>query len=209
MNDVFGAFTGLIKPVFVDEATGPLDLRIENTLWFDHYGALRHFTTTVDLGSELRFLHIDGQVNGKTLELVARSQVLTGNDHQLYQNEVQLPPNGLVADTFSPRPELGRLRVGQSWTFQSYRPFMPHNSLELIEATVEREEVIEWDGQLAKTYLLAYRRNAGSGLSATREPVARLWVRADGTVLRQDVSLANLRVQFLRLPDGDCDRIHR
>jgi hypothetical protein len=84
---------------------------------------------------------------------------------------------------------------------------MPHNPLQIMEARVERAELIEWNGKLARTLLVTYRQDAGSGITATRQPVCQLWVRRDGTVLKQHLSLANLRVEFVRNPDGGCEQM--
>ena len=78
---------------------------------------------------------------------------------------------------------------------------MPHDPLTLIAATVEAEQLIGWNGQLVKTNVVTYRGDAGSGLSSTRTPMSRVWVAKDGTVLRQEIRLASIRVQFVRLPD--------
>lgn len=46
--------------------------------------------------------------------------------------------------------------------------------LALIEATVEAEELIGWNGQLVKTKVVTYRGDAGSGLSSTRTPLSHV-----------------------------------
>jgi hypothetical protein len=125
---------------------------------------------------------------------------------EIYRNkEILLPPGALVADTFSPRPKLTNLRVGQTWTFQSYQPLMPHSPLTLIEAKVEREELIEWNGSVVRARKVAFRKDSGSGISSTRRPVSETWVMHDGTVLRQDLWLANVKVQFVRVAFSEAD----
>jgi hypothetical protein len=59
---------------------------------------------------------------------------------------------------------------------------------------------MEWNGQLFRAKVVAYRSDAGSGLSSARKPVSLVWVKNDGTVIRQDMSLASVRVQFIRQP---------
>ncbi len=204
IHDVLGVVGRLAGPMFTTDL-GPIDLRVLTNLNFDHYGTLSRFDTIVDVGTIPELLQIEGTVTGELLDLSAYVQSGPGDRKRIYHDQVRLPPDVLFADTFSPRPQLTNLRVGQSWTFQSYRPLMPHDPLELIEAKVEDEQLIDWNGQLVKTKVVAYRGDAGSGLSSTRTPMSRAWVTDDGRVLRQDISLANIRVQFVRLPRGSSD----
>ena len=51
------------------------------------------------------------------------------------------------------------------------------------------------------TKVVTYRGDAGSGLSSTRTPMSRVWVAMNGNVLQQEIMLAGVRVQFIRIPD--------
>jgi hypothetical protein len=121
---------------------------------------------------------------------------------ELYRKQVDLPPDALVSDAFSPQPRMSDLRLGQRWTFPRYRPFPPGSPTEIIEAEVERETSIYYDEQEIPVWLVIYRREAGSGISADQEPVGRMWVGRDGNVLKQEVRVANLGLIFLRSPAG-------
>ncbi len=200
LNDVLGVVGRLTGSLLMKDL-GPIDLRVVSTLSFDNYGALNRFDTLVGVGTIPELLKIDGKVDGDLLDLTVRVQSGPAKPREIYHDQVRLPPDVLVADTFSPRPKLANLRQGQTWTFQSYRPLMPHDPLTLIAATVEAEQLIGWNGQLVKTNVVTYRGDAGSGLSSTRTPISRAWVAKDGTVLRQEIMLASIRVQFVRLPD--------
>jgi hypothetical protein len=118
-----------------------------------------------------------------------------------FRQQLELPPNLLVRDAFTPRGELTDLRLGQTWTIPVYRPFPPNSPVQIVEARVERHEIIIWNGDDVETKLLVYRSDAGSGIHATREPIGREWIRADGTVLRQEIALSGLKLLFERLPD--------
>lgn len=197
LQDLLGVVGKFAKP-FVGEI-GNLDLHVLTNLDFDHYGVLSTLETKVDLGDAQELLLITGHVNGEKLDL--RAMVSMGADaKQVFRDEeIHLPPDTLLADSFSPRPQMANLRIGQTWTFQSYQPLMPHNPLTLIQAKVEQEELLEWNGQMVRTRKVAFRRDAGSGISSTRKPISEVWVQRDGTVLRQDLLIANVKVQFLRV----------
>ncbi len=198
---VLGRFAGTMTGEI-----GNIDLMVLTSLDFDHYGVLNRLDTTVNVGDLNDLLHVQGQVIGEKLDLRARVRTGNGLTDIYREKEIHLPPDALLTDSFSPRPKLANLRVGQTWTFQSYQPLMPHSPLTLIQAHVEREELLEWNGQMVRTRKVAFSRDSGSGISSTRMPVAELWVQKDGTVLRQDLKLASVKVQFVRVrPEATKD----
>ena len=204
IRDVMGVLGRFAQPL--TSGLGPLDLGVLTELNFDQFGAVSHFSTVVDVSGMPDLLTIVGQVSENTLDVSAQVQTEPGKTTEIFRDrEFRLPPDALVADTFSPRPRLANLRVGQTWTFQSYRPFMPHSPLQLIEAEVEHEELVEWNGKMVRARKVVFRQDSGSGISSTRSPLSETWVMLDGTVLRQDVRLANLKVQFVRRASGVGD----
>jgi hypothetical protein len=70
--------------------------------------------------------------------------------------------------------------------------------LQIVQAEVEKEDIVVWDGDLVSTFVVVYRGEAGTGLTAAREPFSRLWVRPDGTVIKQELKLSSLRIEFVR-----------
>ena len=196
---IFGRFAGKMTGEI-----GPLDLYVLTNLDFDNYGELRRLNTRVDIGSLEELLSIDGIVKEDTLDLAARLKTDGTQEREVYRDrEIKLPPDALVADTFSPRPKLANLKVGQTWTFQSYQPLMPHSPLTLIEAKVTGKELIEWQGRMVRVMKVVFQKDSGSGISTTRRPVSETWVTKDGTVLRQDLWLASVKVQFIRQSNDD------
>lgn len=186
------------------------DLLVRTQVWFDALGHLSGFNSTLDLGDKSTLLTIDGQVrdDGK-LEVLARfggaAGGATSQDPPLLRQTIELPKNVLFEDAFTPRGELKNLRVGQAWTIPVYRPFPPNSPVQILAVKVERHEIIFWEGRDVEAMVLTYRSDAGSGLTASREPLATEWVRSDGLVLRQEVSLSGVRLQFERLPNDAAD----
>ena len=206
MRDVLGILGTLAKGITGD--IGPIDLEVFTNLHFDNYGQLSRFETKINVGSLNELLRIDGLVQDDTLDLAARLKSDGENATEVYRKkELKLPPDAMVADTFSPRPQLANLKLGQTWTFQSYQPFMPHSPLTLIEARVVGEELIEWNGMMTRAKKVVFQKDSGSGISSTRRPVSETWVTDDGTVVRQDLWMANVKVQFVRLPQDAVDEL--
>jgi len=59
-----------------------------------------------------------------------------------------------------------------------------------------------WDGETVGVFVVVYRADSGS---AQRDPRAKLWVRDDGTVLKQQVTVLGSRLVFTRLSGGQAD----
>jgi hypothetical protein len=84
-----------------------------------------------------------------------------------------------------------------------YSPFHPPNQpLQILQAKVEREETIEWNGEVVNTWMIVYRNDSGSELTGAKAARGRVWVRRDGTVLKQEAVLMGSRLLFVRMPPG-------
>jgi hypothetical protein len=139
-------------------------------------------------------ISVRGVVEGSYLRLVVR----TGDN--VSRTRVYLPSGALLGDSLSPHGRLPGLRIGQTWAVPAYSPFRPPNSpLEVLHATVEERESIHWDGRAVPTLLVTLRSDAGSGLTTAQNVRGRMWVAADGMVLRQDLLLNGSRLSFERV----------
>jgi hypothetical protein len=71
--------------------------------------------------------------------------------------------------------------------------------MEILRATVERMVVFAWQGTMYDTWLVTYRAESGLSLLGGSRPQGRLWVRHDGMVLQQEVSLMECQLTFTRM----------
>jgi hypothetical protein len=158
-------------------------------------GRLAGFYATLDLHDAPDVLTIRGTVHGDALQVDVRS----GDAH--YQTSAFLSADALVGHALAPQDWLPGLRLGQTWTTPIYSPFRPAQSpLEILHATVERQDVVFFDGEPVVALLVAYRADPGDGPS-TADPVrGRVWVRPDGMVLKQQALVLSSRLTFVRLP---------
>jgi hypothetical protein len=144
--------------------------------------------------------------SSRSLELNAQLNLPGSTAPQpLLQRRIDLPPGALIQDRLTPRSTLTQLTVGQTWTIPVYRPFPPQSAPELIQAHVKRLEILFWQGADVETHLVEYRREAGTGISVADSLVGREWVRADGKILRQEVFLSGLTLEFERVEAADGD----
>jgi len=112
-----------------------------------------------------------------------------------------LSTTSLLGSEFSPQTDLPDLYLGRSWSIPIISPIRPDRQLEVLEATVESERMIRWNGELVETWHVLYRADAGASLAAGSKTRGRMWVRKDGKILQQEVSLLGSQLRFVRLSE--------
>jgi len=199
LSELIGPLSAVVKP-FLE---GARDLRVNllaaTRMRFNSEKRLTGFDTTMDLGDFRDFLKVQGAVAADgTLSLEAQVMPSSGPRGHTIRQTLKLPPEALLESSLAPRSQLRNLQVGQTWTIPVYRAFPPNSPVQILQAEVEKHDVIIWGTEEVEAFAVTYRADAGSGLHATREPVSREWVRRDGVVLRQEVSFSGLRIVFER-----------
>lgn len=165
----------------------------------DPSGNLRSFRAEVRLqdqpGDLFRVEGVlkDGSAAGKAeaervMEVVSRGPLPIMNRKFVFDYQ----PHAVVQSQFGPLDRLPGLRVGQRWDEQMASPIT--GQVETVRAEVVGREVIHWDKGPVPTLAVVHRSKAVS---------ARTWVRPDGLVLRQEVTLpaGKLRLVLDRQPD--------
>jgi len=206
LSEMLGPVAAIVKPLIQNNRGLDLDMVVASRMTFDADRRLARFETNIDLSDFRDFLRLEGTVqeDGK-LDIVAQLSRGSFGSGQTFKHSVQLPPEALVEGSLSPRPELKGLYIGQTWTIPVFRSFPPNSPIQILQAEVEKHEIIMWGSDEVETKLVVYRAEAGSGVQATREPISREWVRADGEVLRQQVRFSGLELTFEREAEGTTD----
>jgi hypothetical protein len=169
-------------------------------LFIDAFGRLDRFHSSMRLDPLNETVSITGNVEGRQLEVMVRTNAIS------FTREIPLPPNALLSDALSPQTQLPGLHVDQTWTVPEFSPLRPTtNLLEIIRATVEGMEPIVWNGRMENVWVVVYRVDAGN--VAEQTPKGKLWVRRDGAVLQQQVSLFDRTFTFVRLPDNKAAKL--
>lgn len=194
-----GWLTTVLKPVFSN-----LDLMdVDKQSWFvvDPLGRLSDFESRIRLAGIPDAIRLQGTVEGSRLKLLVRSGDVSAT---LFQ---PLAANSLMNDELSPQSRMPNLREGQTWTVPLYTPFRsPHSPMDVLQATVESEEGIRWDGKRTPVRLVVYRGDPGSG-RGSNEVRGRMWVDEEGLVLRQEVNVFRSPIQFERVPDRQASEL--
>jgi len=198
---------GPLKFLFGSAASTGRDLDISmdvtSTLKTDVDGRLDRFDSTIDLSDVGSLCHLTGILEGDQLNVVVTAGEALylsglGSSQELYRGSLDFPETESLADGFAPQSRLAKLYVGQQWTFPSVRPFPPNSPLQIVEARVEEEKVVVWEHDLVTVLVVTFREAAGAGLTRSRTSFGEMWVRRDGTVLRQSLTIAGLTVDFQR-----------
>ncbi len=170
-----------------------LDLETHSIVEVDPLGRLVSFEIELRLGPLQRAVVLLGTVDVDQLSLTVHAGDFS------YETSSYIGDKTMIADSLSPQPQLPGLRLGQHWTVPVYNPLSPQNRpVEILQATVERQELLFWNHSAVNTLVVAYRRDSDSGLGADAEPQARAWVRRDGAVLKQQIQLFGSWLEFVR-----------
>lgn len=176
----------------------PLDSR--SLLVFDPLGRLSRFESSVALGLQEPFVKMRGTIDDAQLSLWIRVGEL-----QPLEAQVPVPRDAMLGDMLSLQSRLPGLREGQRWTVETYSPLRPPNSPnELLHAAVESRVPLIWNGRAVPTLLVVYRTDPGEAVGDAGAPWGKLWVRDDGTVIKQQVTLFRCQLTFIRMPDQEA-----
>lgn len=198
LSEMLGPVAAVVKPLLRNSRDVDLDMVVATRMQFDAGRKLTGFDTTIDLSGFRDFLKLTGTVqpDGKLTILAQLSGGVSSG--QTFKHSVQLPPEALVEGSLSPRAELKDLYIGQKWTIPVFRSFPPNSPIQILEAQVEKHELIMWGGNELETKLVVYRTEAGSGVQATRDPISREWVNQDGDIVQQQIMFSGLELTFVR-----------
>ncbi len=179
------------------ELAGRWQMDLDHSLVFDALETLSQFEAAVSFPPEKNAIHIKGRVINGTLQVSVRA----GQFER--RQELQLNPKTLLGDGISPQTHLPGLRAGQTWTIAIFNPLVPSDKpSEILQASVEGREVMDWGGTAIDTWLVVYRSDAGTASDSARPPRGKLWVGPDGAVIKQQASLFDSTLTFVRLTES-------
>jgi hypothetical protein len=198
---------GFLRSAFrlIGGSSGKLQFDARSVLTVDGFGRQVRFDSTLRFDPCDEVISVHGTVEGEQAELQVR--VRSGPSEPVI---IHLPRNALLSDAFSPQPQtqLPGLRTGQTWTVPVYSPLWPDkNKMEVLRATVEGTQSIVWNGEGVRAWLVVYRSESGNGADGNPKPRGQLWVRHDGTVLKQEVTALGANITFVRLTDKEAKQL--
>ena len=165
-----------------------LDTRTRMTL--DPLGALSAFDTKVQLMDVPLIMSVHGRVEGAELKVSLQS------GEAKHDVSFPVPSESLLANDLFPESKLLDLKVGRRWQQEIFSPFK--NSMEIVQAEVIAEGLIDHRGERLNAKRIEYRSLSTTGVAANKNLRSVLWVADDGTVLRQDLHLMSAKLRFER-----------
>ncbi|MGA2617934.1 MAG: hypothetical protein ABSF26_10005 [Thermoguttaceae bacterium] len=187
---------------------GHLEVEVESTVLIDPLDRLAEFDSSLRVQPTQSLVRIQGSVEGAKLKLSIHAGEFS------YDSELPLRSESMLSDSFAPQTRLPGLRLGQHWTISSYSPMaiisnpvglvQSRSPIEILQARVEGFELLPWHGHKERVWLVVYRTEAAGELADDKNVRNRLWVRPDGTILRQEVMMGAYTLSFLRMPDDEA-----
>lgn len=115
----------------------------------------------------------------------------------------ELPADAVIGNDLTPLVRLPDLYLDQTWNVRVYNHFGigTNSRLEMVQAKVERSDILRWEESERPVWLVVMRRDAGSLLGHIRPMRGKLWVDLNGTVLQQESYLNNSKLTFTRVKD--------
>lgn len=183
----------------LDEPRPRMETDVESTLTINPEGVLERIDSSITFVPLQETIAVTGRIEGPELSIRVRSRDLS------YQTTVPINPETLLGDTLSPQTQLPGLREGQTWNVEACSPLRyPNRPLEVFRAEVKPPEQISWNGDVVLVWLVEYRTHSGFRMGVEERPRGRLWVRMDGTVLKQEMTLFDSTMTFVRMSDEEA-----
>lgn len=187
-----------------DERRTPLATNVRSVLTIDTTGRPCRIESAIEFESLREVITITGVVDGADLVLGVRSRGLS------YQTNVPIDPDAMLGDGLSPQTQLPGLREGQEWNVEMCSPLRyPNQPTEVLQAKVDRLERLYWNDDTTSAWVVEYRARSGYQPSSDRRIRGRLWVRLDGTVLKQEMALFDSTITLIRLTDEESAQLIR
>ncbi len=177
---------------------GKISTDAVSSLVIDGDNLLSSIETTITFLPSGEKITMRGTVAGDKLNVTVRSLDIS------FKTQIPIDDDSLFCDALAPADRLPDLYEGQKWTTSALTPLRyPNQPHGVLMAEVEGFEEITWNGRPVGAWLVVYRDSPGSTLGATAKPRGKLWVRRDGVVLKQEMSILNSSMTFVRRPADD------
>jgi hypothetical protein len=165
---------------------GEISLDVRSRVVLDSLDHFTSFDTRVRLNDMPLVMKAHGNIEGPDLVLKIQS------GEMMRDLRYPAPNDDFVTSELMPEPKLLQVYVGRKWQQEMFSPFQaPTKALELLDAEVVEEGLMEHRGQRVTARRIEYRSTSDAGVSADNTVRAMLWVAEDGMVLRHDVYLMN------------------
>ncbi|MDA0659874.1 MAG: hypothetical protein O2931_08320 [Planctomycetota bacterium] len=180
-----------------------IDIKASSRLEFDAQSSLQKFTTDIVLQDTSTVLKVEGQVAGNqlTVRVLLPPEDVSHDWRELIRRTITFRPTDRLASDFSPSWRYSKLKVGDEWTLPIYRLFPPNNPIQMVRASVQNEELLEWNGESVMAKVILLMPHSGhSPTVSQQQQLGRMWVNQEGTVLQQEARLGQAVIRLTLQP---------
>lgn len=187
-----------LQPLIKFGSGRPLTMEAESRLVMDAEGHLNRISFIITTPEFQKPIRVEGYV--KNDKFIVTLFPGTGERFPRWE----LPADAVIGNDLTPLVRLPDLYLDQTWNVRVYNHFgIGMNSrLELVQAKVERSDILRWEESDRPVWLVVMRRDAGSLLGHVRPIRGKMWVDHNGTVLQQESYLNNSKLMFTRVKDS-------
>jgi hypothetical protein len=168
------------------------------------YGGLHSFRSTIRVAELPDRFELRGTVKGT--ELALELKLGSAPSHRV---KTVLPPDAIVSEQFAPLAQLRGIHLGQTWTVPVCSPMNPGRPLEILQAKVESEERLVWNGREQMVWVVVYRDDAGTSSAARSRDRTKMWVAHDGRVLQQEIFISGGLLRFVRASGDHAEQLRK
>jgi hypothetical protein len=175
-----------------------ITMEAESRLIMDANGHLNRMSFIITMPALQKPIRVEGYV--KNDKFIVTLFPGTGDRFSRWE----LPADAVIGNDLTPLVRLPDLYLEQTWNVRVYNHFGigTNSRLEMLQAKVERSDMLHWEETDRPVWLVVMRRDAGSLLGHIRPVRGKMWVDYDGTVLQQESYLNNSRLTFTRVKDS-------
>jgi hypothetical protein len=177
---------------------GGISMEAQSRLIMDAQGHLNRISFIITTPEYPKPIRVEGYV--KNDKFIVTLFPGTGNRFPRWE----LPADAVIGNDLTPLVRLPDLYLDQTWNVRVYNHFGigTNSRLEMVQAKVERSDILRWEESDRPVWLVVMRRDAGSLLGHIRPVRGKLWVDHNGTVLQQESYLNNTKLTFTRVNDS-------
>ena len=180
------------------EPADNLQMDVFSTLTIDTLGHLEGFKSWLNVAGMPSAITITGKVHATLLKIEVKSRRFRLS---IFRNllAVRCPGVGRVIAAIAVAGLAVGARMDGARFSRTLRP--PNNPVDILQAKVESNELVIWEGEAVPAFQVVYQPIRARTFVYRAIAPPKLWVREDGVVLKQEVSVIGSPLVFSRMSD--------
>lgn len=181
---------------------GRIDMDAECLMVMDAEGRLKRTSINISTPeSDKTVLRAEGHLKDDKFYIT----LLTSRHDEIFR--WPLPADQLIGNDLMPLVRLPDLHLDQTWNVRVFSSLAPSKNanLEVVQAKVERSDVLHWEETERRVWLVVLRCDSLLG----RAVRGKMWVDQDGTILQQESYIGNSKLTSTRVHDSQAKKFYQ